>query len=66
MNAEVEFDKIVYFCLSDKHETGSEAEMNHVHKNPLLCFGGCHKWNGECIFFTLLFIPPELEEISIY
>ena len=38
------------FYLSDKHETGSEAEINHVRKNPLLCFWGCHKWNGEWMF----------------
>ena len=44
------FWKYCLFYLSDKHETGSEAEINHVHKNPLLCFWGCHKWNGEWMF----------------
>lgn len=50
--------------MSDKHETGSEVEMNHVHRKPLLWFHSCHEWNGEWMLYAFtMYITPKLEEV---
>lgn len=46
--------KLSFLFMSDKHETGSEVEVNHVHRKPLLWFQGCHEWNGEWMFYAFV------------